>query len=152
MRSATFLTFLPIKNVMKYYKYRNLLKKKMDTGLRPRQGVRGSLCLTACSVIQQADRQLRHCFRATSIRYNFSIKMPGKEIIGVVFEFRREEEGEYVCPKTTVFGLKQEEVATLIENGFKVHNKHPDTEGQEIESSGYNVSLSLKDRKKKVLF
>ena len=78
--------------------------------------------------------------------------MPGKEIIGVVFEFRREEEGEYVCPKTTVFGLKREEVATLIENGFKVHNKHPDTEGQEIESSGYNVSLSLKDRKKKVLF
>ena len=78
--------------------------------------------------------------------------MPGKEIVGVVFEFRREEEGEYVCPKTTVFGLKQEEVATLIENGFKVHNKHPDTEGQEIESSGYNVSLSLKDRKKKVLF
>ena len=78
--------------------------------------------------------------------------MPGKEIIGVVYELRREEEGEYVCPKTTVFGLKREEVATLIENGFKVHNKHPDTEGQEIESSGYNVSLSLKDRKKKVLF
>ena len=33
-------------------------------------------------------------------------------------------------------GLKREEVATLIENGFKVHDKHPDTEGQEIDSSG----------------
>ena len=70
--------------------------------------------------------------------------MPGKEIIGVVFEFRREEEGEYVCPKTTVFGLKREEVATLIENGFKVHDKHPDTEGQEIDSSGYNVSFLIR--------
>ena len=67
--------------------------------------------------------------------------MPGKEIIGVVYELRREEEGEYVCPKTTVFGLKREEVATLIENGFQVQNKHPDTEGQEIASSGYNVSF-----------
>merc|ERR1739836_69392 len=62
-------------------------------------------------------RQVRHCFRATSIRYNFSIKMPGKEIIGVVFEFRREEEGEYVCPKTTVFGLKREEIAS---SGYNV--------------------------------
>ena len=44
MRSATFLTFLPIKNAMKYYKYRNLLKKKMDTGPqvgRPQVGSSG---------------------------------------------------------------------------------------------------------------
>jgi len=69
--------------------------------------------------------------------------MPGKEIVGVVFELRREEEGEYVCPKTTVFGLTREEVATLIENGFKVHDKHPDKEGQEVESSGYNLMRHL---------
>ena len=64
------------------------------------------------------------------------------------------EEGEYVCPKTTVFGLTREEVATLIENGFKVHDKHPDKEGQEVESSGYNVSLQIKKhvRIKSVIF
>ena len=49
--------------------------------------------------------------------------------------------GEYVCPKTTVFGLKRDEVAALIDTGLRVHDKNPEMEGQEIETSGYNVSL-----------
>ena len=53
-------------------------------------------------------------------------------------------EGEYTCPKTTVFGLQREEVAVLIANGFKVLDKRPDKEGQVVESSGYNVSVLLK--------
>ena len=105
--------------------------------------------------------------------------MPGKEVIGVVFDLRREgtilkvqisyfrisqifinyafdslfdlDAGEYVCPKTTVFGLKRDEVAALIDQGLKVHDKNPEMEGQEIETSGYNVSLLLFEKQEKYL-
>ena len=43
-----------------------------------------------------------------------------------------------MCPKSTVFGLTREELATLIE---KVHDKNTQLEGYEIECSGYNVSF-----------
>ena len=59
--------------------------------------------------------------------------------------------GEYVCPKTTVFGLNRNEVAALIDTGLKVHDKNPEMEGQEIETSGYNVSLPLFEKIGKIL-
>ena len=46
-----------------------------------------------------------------------------------------------MCPKSTVFGLTREELATLIEKGFKVHDKNTQLEGYEIECSGYNISF-----------
>ena len=49
--------------------------------------------------------------------------------------------GEYVCPRSTVFGLKREEIKTLIDNGIQVFDHQPDIEGQEVNTSGFNVSF-----------
>ena len=79
-------------------------------------------------------------FWSTSWRYNFE----SLDFIHLNFDSLFDlDAGEYVCPKTTVFGLKRDEVAALIDTGLKVHDKNPEMEGQEIETSGYNVSLLL---------
>ena len=84
--------------------------------------------------------------------------MLGKEVVGVIFEIRREgniiltsfsqiselivlDEGVYESTRTTVFGLTKSEVATLLQEGFKITDKNPSSEGQEIETSGFNVSF-----------
>ena len=87
--------------------------------------------------------------------------MPGKHVVGVFADFRREgkrihelfdaehnywqfsnftDEGEYVCPRCTIFGLEKDEVKTLIEAGFKLTDRNKDDEGYEIMSSAFKVN------------
>jgi len=47
--------------------------------------------------------------------------MPGKHVIGLVADIKRENEGEYICPVTTVFGLQQEEINWLVNNQDKLN-------------------------------
>ena len=50
------------------------------------------------------------------------------------------DEGEYICPKCTIFGLDKEEAAKLIELfPGKIKDIHKDEEGYEIESSVFKV-------------
>merc|ERR1712012_1006098 len=70
-------------------------------------------------------------------------KMPGKHVVGVFADFRREDEGEYVCPRCTIFGLEKEEVKTLIEAGLKLTDRNKDDEGYEIMSSAFKVMRLL---------
>jgi len=49
--------------------------------------------------------------------------MPGKHIIGLVADLKRENEGEYICPVTTVFGLQQDEINWLVQNQAKMNLK-----------------------------
>ena len=90
--------------------------------------------------------------------------MPGKHVVGVFADFRREgkeinesfrpkhnywqfristDEGEYVCPRCTIFGLEKEEVKTLIEAGLKLTDRNKDDEGYEIMSSAFKVNQIL---------
>merc|ERR1711997_1080879 len=66
---------------------------------------------------------------------NHQPKMPGKHIIGVVAELKRENEGEYVIPMCTVFGLEDEERLWLIRN--------KDEDGIEIGTSAYKLMRIL---------
>ena len=49
------------------------------------------------------------------------------------------DEGEYVCPRCTVFGLEKEETEFLIGQGFKMTDHNKDEEGYEIETSAFKV-------------
>ena len=51
--------------------------------------------------------------------------MPGKHIIGIVADLKREAEGDYICKLTTVFGLSRDERTFLLENQAKwdLHDK-----------------------------
>lgn len=49
--------------------------------------------------------------------------MPGKHVIGLVADLKRENEGEYVCPCTTVFGLQPDEINWLVQNQAKMNLK-----------------------------
>lgn len=70
--------------------------------------------------------------------------MPGKLVVGLFADFRREDEGEYICPKCTIFGLDKEEAAKLIELfPGKIKDIHKDEEGYEIESSVFKVMREL---------
>ena len=42
--------------------------------------------------------------------------MPGRHIIGIVADLKRESVGDYICPLTTVFGLSRDERTFLLEN------------------------------------
>ena len=53
------------------------------------------------------------------------------------------DEGEYICPRCTVFGLEKDEVAHLLEKGFKMTDHHKDEEGYEIETSGFRLMREL---------
>ena len=53
------------------------------------------------------------------------------------------DEGVYECHRTTVFGLTKPEVAALVEQGFTITDKNPSSEGQEIETSGFNVMFTF---------
>jgi len=75
--------------------------------------------------------------------------MPGKHIIGVVAELKRENEGEYVIPMCTVFGLEDEEKVWLIQNQAKcdltdqLTDKNKDEDGIEIATSAYKLMRIL---------
>lgn len=97
--------------------------------------------------------------------------MPGKLVLGVVAEFTREskcercfggnhhlivvvwsiDEGEYICPMCSVFGLDDEEVQTLIKNGFRMTDHHKEDEGYEVKNSAFKVRHWLLSGKREVL-
>ena len=64
-----------------------------------------------------------------------------KRILLWAFSFT--DEGEYICPRCTVFGLEKDEVAHLLEKGFKMTDHHKDEEGYEIETSGFRLMREL---------
>ena len=47
--------------------------------------------------------------------------MSGNHIIGIVTDLRREGQGDYTCPLTTVFGLTNDERKFLVENQAKLN-------------------------------
>lgn len=57
---------------------------------------------------------------------------------GIFFWFV--DEGEYICPRCTIFGLEKSEVETLIGLGFKMTDHNKDDEGYEVQSSVFKVS------------
>ena len=75
--------------------------------------------------------------------------MPGKQVIGIVADLKRENEGEYIIPMCTVFGLEDEERLWLIQNQAKLmlfnqltdRNKKHD--GIEIATSAFKVMRIL---------
>jgi len=54
------------------------------------------------------------------------------ETIGIVADIKRESEGEYVIPTSTVFGLTNAELKQLVEQGFKIRDDDPSREGVEV--------------------
>ena len=50
------------------------------------------------------------------------------------------DEGEYVCPRCTVFGLEKEEVQSMIEQGYKFTDHNKEEEGYEVNSSIFKVT------------
>ena len=49
------------------------------------------------------------------------------------------DEGEYICPVSTVFGLEPDEVQTLIKSGLKMTDHNREDEGFEVKSSAFKV-------------
>jgi hypothetical protein len=49
------------------------------------------------------------------------------------------DEGEYICPRCTLFGLEKPEVQTLIEAGFKMTDHNKEEEGYEVQNSVFKV-------------
>ncbi len=49
------------------------------------------------------------------------------------------DEGEYICPVCTVFGLEEGEVAALIKAGFKMTDHNKEDEGYEVRNSAFKV-------------
>ena len=88
--------------------------------------------------------------------------MPGQHVIGLFADFRREgkvftyssfkvpidyllflDEGEYICPRCTIFGLEKDEVQTLVGLGFKMTDHNKEDEGYEVQSSVFKVRIAL---------
>ena len=65
--------------------------------------------------------------------------MPGKHVIGIVDDLRRESEGDYICPLTTVFGLTNNERSFLGKSQAKLNLREKLTDrhktGDEIQIS-----------------
>merc|ERR1719192_101157 len=57
------------------------------------------------------------------------------EAIGVVADMKREGEGEYTIPTSTVFGLTREEIGQLQTQGFKIEDNDARQEGVEVRGS-----------------
>jgi len=69
--------------------------------------------------------------------------MTGKHIIGVMADFKRKSEGEYICPVCTIFGLEDEEVQILIDSGLRMTDHNIDDEGYEVEISAFKLMREL---------
>merc|ERR1711892_1631310 len=54
------------------------------------------------------------------------------EICGIIGDLKREGEGEYVIPTSTIFGLDMAECRQLIEEGLKVADADPKNDGVEV--------------------
>ena len=52
------------------------------------------------------------------------------------------DEGEYICPRCTVFGLEKAELQELIGLGFKITDHNKEDEGYEVQSSAFKVSMA----------
>ena len=53
------------------------------------------------------------------------------------------DEGEYICPVCTIFGLDKEEVQTLIASGLKMTDHNKEAEGYEVKNSAFKVNKSF---------
>ena len=53
-----------------------------------------------------------------------------------------QDEGEYICPVCTVFGLEEEEVKALIGAGFKMTDHNKEDEGYEVKNSAFKVIMN----------
>merc|ERR1711944_377035 len=77
------------------------------------------------------------------------LTMPGKHVIGLVADLKRENEGEYIIPMCTVFGLEDEERIWLIQNQQSLDlvnqltDKNKEHDGIEIAPSVYKVMRIL---------
>ena len=49
------------------------------------------------------------------------------------------DEGEYVCPRCTVFGLDKEELAKLMQLGIKFTDHNKEEDGYEAHTSIFKV-------------
>merc|ERR1712121_185524 len=54
------------------------------------------------------------------------------EVCGIIGDLKREGEGEYVIPCSTVFGLNKGEIQQLAGQGFKIGDDDPRYDGVEI--------------------
>ena len=52
------------------------------------------------------------------------------------------DEGEYVCPVCTVFGLDKEEVKILCGAGLKFTDHNKEAEGYEVKTSAFKASTN----------
>lgn len=55
------------------------------------------------------------------------------------------DEGEYICPLCTVYGLDQDEVKRLVAEGFKMCDRNKEDEGYEVKISAFKVSTGTLD-------
>merc|ERR1711993_10301 len=69
--------------------------------------------------------------------------MPGKQVVGIFADFRREDEGEYVCPRCTIFGLDKEELAKLMHLGIKFTDLNKEEDGYEAHTSIFKLMREL---------
>jgi len=71
----------------------------------------------------------------TCIMWTLMADGEATEAIGVVADIRRESEGEYTIPTSTVFGLNKEEIGQLQSQGFKIEDNDTRQEGVEVRGS-----------------
>merc|ERR1712010_353343 len=57
------------------------------------------------------------------------------EVCGIICDMKREGEGEYTIPTSTVFGLTREEIGQLQTWGFKIEDNDARQEGVEVRGS-----------------
>merc|ERR1712032_1368060 len=57
------------------------------------------------------------------------------EVCGIICDMKREGEGEYTIPTSTVFGLNREEIGQLQSQGFKIEDNDARQEGVEVRGS-----------------
>ena len=75
----------------------------------------------------------------TSDLYPCCRKKPEEYIYGVLDVT---DEGEYVCPVCTVFGLDKEEVKILCGAGLKFTDHNKEAEGYEVKTSAFKASTN----------
>jgi len=86
---------------------------------------------------------VKACGGRTCLMWTLTSGQP-TEAIGIVSDVKRESEGEYVIPCSTVFGMTREEIQQLAGQGFKVGDDNPRQEGVEITgSSPFKVMRTL---------
>merc|ERR1712142_261555 len=54
------------------------------------------------------------------------------EICGIIGDLKREGEGEYIIPCSTIFGLSMPEIKQLVGEGLKIGDEDPKNDGVEV--------------------